>query len=461
MSTDLETQLAALGRHVNETLDHVGVGEILARSNRSTGAQVDLEQADVDAEVEPVDRRPRWPLAVAAALVVVLVGSVAVIRAHDGSVRPADEPTPSTNVPVTTSPPSTTPTAVDPIASVPSFVPTGNMQTDCSGCPAFLLDDGRVLVAGRVDQQGLFVIQTYDPATEAFSITGRLDGYYDEAALLADGQVMLAGMNGELAIFDPGTGSARIIRTENDQQQIPAGHDYTVQIPVALDDGRALVFSQAGVSEVDLATGVLTPIENMTTPLRDTMVAVPLLDGRVLVMGLPLMVDGDALAETFDPNSGEFVPTGTPRSTMDGLDAIRLIDGRVLVVGSRSDAGGPPAAEIYDPVTGTFSGAGPLSDPTATSASPMALLPDGRVLILETTNSSTAVATTDIFDPATGTFTAGPPTRRPRLRATAVTLEDGSVLVLGSYRGNAEGIPGDGPSSAEIFLTNPLQTPQD
>ncbi len=61
------------------------------------------------------------------------------------------------------------------------------------------------------------------------------------------------------------------------------------------------------------------------------------------------------------------------------------------------------------------------------------------------------MATTDIFDPVNETFVAGPTTTRPRLGAAAITLRNGRVLVLGSSRGNAEGILGNGPSSAELF----------
>ena len=81
----------------------------------------------------------------------------------------------------------------------------------------------------------------------------------------------------------------------------------------------------------------------------------------------------------------------------------------------------------------------------------MALLHDGRVLVVEASNDTAAVATTDIFDPVSGSFNPGPSTTRPRLGAAAITMLDGRVLLIGSYRGNAEGISGDGPSSAEIF----------
>ena len=340
-----------------------------------------------------------------------------------------------------------------PPASEGSFAPTGSLQTDCFRCPALLLGDGRVFVAGGVNQ-------IFDPTTETFSIAGQIQITAAHGALLPDGQVMLAGGNGELAIVDPETGSARTLRTQNEPEQIPAALDYTVQIPVALEDGRVLVFSQAGVSEVDLATGALSQVRTMATPLTDTMIAMPLDDGNVLVTGRTLDDTGSAAA-IFNSDTGVFLPVESPSSTMNTAAAIRLVDGRVLLTGGSSVSIGARSgreAQIFDPQVGTFSNTGSMSAPGGGQAEPVALLPDGRVLVVRSTNDITAVATTEIFDPETGTFTAGPPTTRPRFGATAVTLQDGRVLLLGSYRGNAEGIPGDGPSSAEIFsLAQPAE----
>jgi hypothetical protein len=218
----------------------------------------------------------------------------------------------------------------------------------------------------------------------------------------------------------------------------------TVQIPVALDDGRVLVFSQTGASEVDPVTGALSPGGTMATPLSDAMIVVPLDDGTVLVAGPALGEDG-AAAATYDPDTDVFAPVDAPLTNVGVQSAIRLRDGRVLITGDSHDA------QIYDPQARTFWRTGSMSGGNWGQAEPAAILPDGRVLVVKPPNLVTAVAMTDIFDPATGTFTVGPTTTRPRLMSAAVTLRDGRVLLLGSYRGNAEGIPGDGPSSAEIF----------
>ena len=206
MSTDLETQLATLGRHLNDTVGHVSAGEILMHANGGSMASAALEPGRDDTPIktaETADRRPRWLVAVAAALIVVLVGSLALIRSSDEDRPPSiDDPTTSTEVSETTSPPTTVPTVVDPPAPAPSFAATGSMEWDCFECPAILLDDGRVFVGG-------VVIQVYDPATETFASVAQLEdygGYAEHATLLADGRVMMASVNGDLVIFDPDTG---------------------------------------------------------------------------------------------------------------------------------------------------------------------------------------------------------------------------------------------------------------
>jgi hypothetical protein len=450
MPIDLEAQLAELGATWANTVEHVRIGEILERSDPSREVTAEVGHGGSAAAAHTDDRRPRWLLPFAAALIVLLVGSISAIRSiDDDSRRPVVEPVQSTDTSKTTSSPTTT--VVDPTTSEPAFAPTGNLLTDCTQCPAFLLDDGRVLViTGGVGGEPGPLIQIYDPAAETFSIASdfglTVDAERfrpDHGALLADGRVMLVGYE-QLEIFDPSMGTLKTLRAQNEPYQVAAPMTSTVQIPVALDDGRVLVFSQTGASEVDPVTGALSPRGMMATPLTDAMVVVPLDDGTVLVAGPALAGDGSAAA-TYDPDTDVFAPVDAPLTNVGTQSAVRLRDGRVLITGDSRDA------QIYDPQTRTFSRTGSMSGGSWGQAEPAALLPDGRVLVVKMSMDPTAAATTDIFDPATDTFTAGPPTTRPRLWPTAVPLRDGRVLLLGSYRGNAEGIPGDGPSSAEIF----------
>jgi hypothetical protein len=75
--------------------------------------------------------------------------------------------------------------------------------------------------------------------------------------------------------------------------------------------------------------------------------------------------------------------------------------------------------------------AGHLSEPMTGTAS--AVLGDGRVLVAggRPTGSREDAATVDLFDPRSGTWAEGPPMAHPREHATAVTMRDGKVLVVG------------------------------
>jgi hypothetical protein len=65
-------------------------------------------------------------------------------------------------------------------------------------------------------------------------------------------------------------------------------------------------------------------------------------------------------------------------------------------------------------------------------------LPDGRVLVAGgcvDPGCETATATTELYDPAKRRFVRGPKLRLPRVGHAAVSLRDGSVLVLGGWSG--------------------------
>src|SRR5207245_8196710 len=71
-----------------------------------------------------------------------------------------------------------------------------------------------------------------------------------------------------------------------------------------------------------------------------------------------------ASAEIFDPNTGQWTPTGSmtaPRSETEHA-VLRLPDGRVLVPGGHTAPHAPVAsADLYNPATGTWSAAGFMS----------------------------------------------------------------------------------------------------
>ncbi len=176
------------------------------------------------------------------------------------------------------------------------------------------------------------------------------------------------------------------------------------------------------------SVGTFTPTGNMTAP-RSQHTATPLFDGRVLLAG-GVVIDRPtptserfqptASAETYDPSTGLFTPTGSMTNARSNHTATLLADGRVLIVGGASRT-----AELYDPSTGVFSATGSL--PRTQGVASATLLRDGRVFVVGY-NSADA----DLYDPSSGTFTSVGPRLAEGPRAP-VLQPDGNVLLLPTW----------------------------
>ena len=159
--------------------------------------------------------------------------------------------------------------------------------------------------------------------------------------------------------------------------------------------------------------------------------------GDLLVAG-GCHVDGCGAA-----TSSAFVLSGTTVSRVEDLDeardahaAVPLADGRVLVVGGFAAEGSAPlaSAEIFDPSSGRWTTTGSLALGRGGHAA--ALLGDGRVLVAGGwVGPSTYTDSTEIFDPATGSFTPGPRLPQASDGLAAASLGDGCALVVGGHVG--------------------------
>src|SRR4029077_6039185 len=179
-------------------------------------------------------------------------------------------------------------------ASTGTFTATGSMTVSRSGHTATLLLDGRVLIAGGVQDfgpgtgpiplgPGVPSAELYDPVSGQFTSTGSMsEGRSGHTAtLLVDGTVLITGMDNTAELFSPVTGT----------------------------------FSVVG----ELGTGLRTP----GTLRKDRTV---LLAGGRNIVSL-------ATADLFAPESGGFVGTGSLITARDGHTATRLVDGTVLIAG--------------------------------------------------------------------------------------------------------------------------------
>jgi len=168
-----------------------------------------------------------------------------------------------------------------------------------------LLRDGRVLVAGGFTDDKRSA-ELYDPKKGTWTATGRMNTErvdQQTAVVLSDGKVLMSGgQPGSADVFDPKTGT------------------WT-------------------------ATGALI---NMHT---DLIASVVLPDGTVLLVGAggTIPKDGPAVAERFDPATGQWSADGSLSTAWFVRSATSLGDGHVLVVGSVGADAGAPSAEVYDP----------------------------------------------------------------------------------------------------------------
>jgi hypothetical protein len=312
------------------------------------------------------------------------------------------------------------------------------------------------------------------------------------AAVLPDGRVLVAGGYYLGAVqaetdtdTDPDPATPATLAVHRAGERPGTGH----RTPVLDNDGPApyLVPAIATAELYDPATDTWSDTGPMRYARYDA-AAVTLADGRVLVVGSGSgpwaglrwnfsEVETDervpVTTEVYDPATGRFSLTGeVPPTDWSALEALghdgfrvyaasagtllALPGGGALLVGrvERWDAastGGNVVRTLrYDSVTGTWSevdrtievlwqedgeGSVPVDGHTHDLAI-AAVLADGRVLVaggrhLAPPDNLVALDTAELYDPATNLWTALPPMPLPRAGGAAVSLADGSILLVG------------------------------
>jgi Galactose oxidase, central domain len=328
------------------------------------------------------------------------------------------------------------------------FKAASSMTTTRTGHTATLLTNGKVLVTGGVDANGLVLAtaELFDPASGNFVSTGSLGTMRTghTATLLNNGKVLVTGGTDRSGVwataelFDPATGS---LASTGSMATGRTGHTATL-----LNNGKVLVAGGAEVSGSTLATaelfdptsGSFAPAGSMATA-RIGHTATLLADGRVLVAGGQdnLSPTTFATAELFDPTSGSFAPAGSMATARISHTATLLADGRVLVAGGQDNLSATTfaTAELFDPTSGNFASLGSMT--TTRTGHTATLLRDGGVLVAGGLDiSPTTLATAELFDPASGSFTSTGSMTTARTGHTATLLSDGHVLVTGGTNGS-------------------------
>ncbi len=337
-------------------------------------------------------------------------------------------------------------TASPPAPPDPAYwTAVGSLAQERRNHAAVRLHDGRVMVTGGVElvaddfdviSMALDSVEIFDPMTGAWTggppLARPRTGH--TATTLLDGRVLVGGgfriREGTnvadaatmAEIFDPATEAWTLV------EDVPTRHGW--ETATLLEDGRVLVIGPASrdyprdeaASLFDPETGDWSPVPT-STHVRLIHVAVPLLDGTVLVAGGARPRDeGEAAPELdaviYDPATNAWIDVGPMSSPGYAMLAARLRDGRVYF-----EFGGE--AQRFDPPTRAWSPTPGLG----VRLEALVPLNNGRLLaFLDPDDTSYPIV--NAFDQASGQWRALGVFME--LRSMTVTpLLDGRLLVAG------------------------------
>jgi len=264
-------------------------------------------------------------------------------------------------------------------------------------CTATLLRNGKVLITGGLtnnnDQTASNTAELFDPATGVFQPTGNMASarFGHSATLLSDGRVLIAGgVNQTAEIYDPSAGTF-----------VPTGNMFTPRgghTATMLSDGKVLVAGGSslpggdalGTAELyDSSSGMFSPTGSLMIP-RSGHTATPLPNGKVFFAGgVPGPTDVNPFApidprtELYDPATGQFSNAGNMTAHRIRQTATLLADGTVLLIGGWVDAPDgyytTTSAEIYDPASSRFTATARLEQSRGYHSATR--LADGSVLV--------------------------------------------------------------------------------
>jgi len=374
----------------------------------------------------------------------------------------------------------------------PVFVtnPQGNrvealaMTTPRANAAAIRLRDGRVLICGgtATGEVGgvLSSAELYDPAARTFTPTGAMTvpRAGQTITMLQDGRVLLtggvqnAGFRSQLAsaeIYDPASGTFSATGSMSRPRE---GHTATT-----LRDGRVLIVGGSsngiqtlGSAEIyDPSSGVFSGTGHLNQP-RVAHVAALLGTGNVLIAGggrggMPGGYISYDTAEMYNPATRSFSAVRSHmKSDRVGAAAVRLSDGRVLIVGGKSGrvvtSRNPNlgsltplrTAEVYDPESGTFIRTGDMSAPHYLATATM--LDNGDALVVGGWMIQGPIVVgmrdAEVYQPETNLFSHIGQTNVARLTNTATLLDDSEVLIAG-------GVADKGLITASVEFYSPRQ----
>lgn len=264
----------------------------------------------------------------------------------------------------------------------------------------------------------------------------KVRGEWPAVAVLQDRRVLVAGGASTPDDATTSLDTADLYTRSTDAVVAAAGKMASARwrgAAVTLLDGTVLVVGGActtctGADLFDPTKDLFSSTKPLAVPRIDPR-AVLLVDGRAFVMS-----SNDGSIELFDPSTSSFTKIDHSQIYDEGF-AVRLKDGRVLF-GGGGNGTSLTRVETFDAETGTFADVPPLPRhhfwPTAH------VVPDGRVFVVGGNSGGTGAWTPmkeiEIFDPKTNTWSTAPYTLTiGRYGHGSTVVRDGTIVVVGGY----------------------------
>lgn len=284
---------------------------------------------------------------------------------------------------------------------------------------AVRLNDGRVLIIGGADQNGIVLssCEIYNPNTNSFSATGSMGTprILHGASVLADGRVMVAG------------GTSTLV-------DVTAAITSTLQSAEIYNPATGSWSGAANIGGYRLAPAL------SLLPNGQIMVS-----GGVQVsffFGFPVSAASTTNVQRYNPGSNNWSngPNMSQGRAGHQYNQVTLNDGRILMTGGinvpnllgAQTAAPISGAEVYNPTSNSWQ---TVNMPNARALHSATVLADGRVAACGgaqgTLTTPISIANVDVFNPANNTWSSAPNLTGARASHTATLMPDGMLILFG------------------------------